>query len=123
MKASSSPSASRTPQNLVWFNVGGWGNTRTAFEFADGDNGKTDFGDGQTYAPFKPVVTNQWHKLKIVVAGNKIEGFLDGQSACKFDAPSSPQGGVALGTWSTQAKFRNIKITGTLWQGYTAPAQ
>ena len=107
-------------QNLVWFNVGGWGNTRTAFEFADGDNGKTDFGDQQTYGDFQEVVKDQWHKLKVVVAGNKIEGFLDGVSACKIDAPTLPQGAIAIGTWSTQARFRNIKVTSpdakVLWE-------
>ena len=114
------------PQNLVWFNVGGWGNTRTAFEFADGDNGKTDFGDQQTYGDFQEVVTGKWHKIKVVVNGNKIEGFLDGKSACKFDAPSMTGGAVAVGTWSTQAKFRNIKVTSpegkVLWEGFAVPA-
>jgi hypothetical protein len=106
--------------NLVWFNVGGWNNSRTAFEgITNGD--KTDFAEKQTYASFVEVQQDKWHKLKVTVAGNKIEGFLDGKSACKFDAEVAPAGGVGIGTWSTQAKFRKIKVTSadgkTLWEG------
>lgn len=111
----------QSPRDLVWFNVGGWGNTRTAFEFANGDAGKTDFGDQQTYGDFQEVVTDKWHKLKVVVAGNNVDGYVDGKPACAFNAPSLKTGGVAIGTWSTQAKFRNVKVTSkdgkVLWQG------
>ena len=107
-------------QNLVWFNVGGWGNTRTAFEgITNGD--KTDFGDDQTYSDFVEVQTGKWHKLKVTVLGNKIEGFLDGKSACKATATMRATGRIGIGTWSTQAKFRNIKVTApdgkVLWEG------
>src|SRR5690349_11335625 len=40
-------------EHLVWFNVGGWANTRSAFERLGDD--KTDFGDKQTYSPFVAV--------------------------------------------------------------------
>lgn len=108
--------------HLVWFNVGGWGNTRTAFEGVS-DTDKTDFGDNQTYSEFVEVSSDKWHKLKVTVSGNKIEGFLDGKSACKATTtPDALAGGkVAVGTWSTQANFRNIKVTDAdgkvLWEG------
>lgn len=107
--------------NLVWFNVGGWGNTRTAFEGIL-DSTKSDFGESQTYGDFHEVQDQKWHKLKITVAGTRIEGFLDGKSACKANASEFPEAGaVAIGTWGTQARFRNIKVTSpegkTLWEG------
>jgi hypothetical protein len=99
-------------EHLVWFNVGGWGNTRTAFELLS-DDGKVDFGDGQTYGSFAEVQTGKWHKLKVTVSGNTIEGFLDGKSACKVTAATGTlaAGRVGVGTWSTLAKFRNITVT------------
>jgi len=110
--------------HLVWFNVGGWGNSRTAFEGLNSEEDKTDFGEQQTYGPFVEVVTGKWHKLKVTVAGNKVEGFLDDKSACKFDVSFNTAGEVGIGTWSTHAKFRNIKVTGSdgkvLWEGLPA---
>jgi hypothetical protein len=111
-------------QNLVWFNVGGWGNTRSAFEGISAGE-KTDFLDNQTYSPFVEVKNDKWHKLKVTVAGDKIEGFLDDVSACKATMSNVPPAGrVAIGTWSTPAKFRNIKVTApdgkVLWEGTLA---
>jgi hypothetical protein len=104
------PVRAKDDTHLVWLNVGGWGNTRTAFEGV-ADEGKTDWGDGQTYTDFVEVQTGKWHKLKIVVSGNKVEGFLDDKSACKATTDDLPTGRVGVGTWSTQAQFRNIKVT------------
>ena len=107
--------------NQIWFNVGGWGNTRTAFE-GQTNGEKTDFGEQQTYGSFAEVQTGKWHKLKVTVQGDKIEGFLDGKSACKATTTGVPATGrIALGTWSTSAKFRGIKVTApdgkVLWEG------
>ncbi len=106
--------------HLVWFNVGGWGNTRSASESVSGDD-KTDFGDDQTSSDFVEVQTDKWHKIKVTVAGNKIEGFLDGKSASKANDDRAPAGRVVVGNWSTQANFRNVKITSpegkVLWEG------
>jgi Domain of Unknown Function (DUF1080) len=114
------PVRAKDDVHLVWFNVGGWGNTRTAFEGVSGED-KTDWGDGQTYSDFVEVQTGKWHKLKVVVSGKKVEGFIDGKSACKATTDDLPAGRVGVGTWSTQAKFRNIKVTApdgkVLWEG------
>ena len=104
------PVRAKDDTHMVWFNVGGWGNTRTAFEGLT-DEGKTDWGDGQTYADFAEVQTGKWHKLKVVVSGKTVEGFLDGKSACKAATDDLPAGCVGVGTWSTEAQFRNIKVT------------
>lgn len=105
---------------LIWLNVGGWGNTKTAFEGIY-DGNKNDFGDKQTYSDFV-AIDDKWHTLKVTVKGNDIEGFVDGKSACKATMDDGlATGCAALGTWSTQANFRNIKVTGAdgtvLFQG------
>jgi alpha-L-arabinofuranosidase len=61
-------------RNWVWWNVGGWGDTRTAIQRAeDGDD--RELGRTQNVV----VKDQQWYDVKIEVEGRQIRCYLDGQ--------------------------------------------
>ncbi len=69
--------------NWVWWNVGGWGNTRSAVERSFAGN-KVDLG---MPAPVT-VETGRWYDVKIEVAGPQIRCYLDGKLITEVtDAP------------------------------------
>ncbi len=94
---------------FYWANFGGWGNKRHAIERSlPNGQGKRVVGpelDGQ-------IETGRWYQIKVRCEGPKIQVFLDGKQTMEINDPEGPQGGqVGVGTWNTQAKFRNLKVT------------
>ena len=69
----------------IWWNIGGWGNSRTALErFSDG--GRKEIG-----AVPITVETGRWYDIKIDVQGRQIRCFLDGRLITDAtDAPDGP---------------------------------
>ncbi len=57
--------------DLVWWNLGGWNNTRSAFQRVGASR---EFGTTQTR-----IQTGRWDNIKISVRCNSIKGYLDGQ--------------------------------------------
>jgi len=45
-----------------------------------------------------PTPTGQWHELKLVVAGKKVEGYVNGKRYLQHDLPQAVSGRVGL--WS-----------------------
>ena len=78
------------PGNYVWWNVGGWDNTRTALEFVrDGKKESPDRG-----APLK-VETGRWYDIRIEVEGRKVRCFLDDKLVSEGTSPpAAPVGPV-----------------------------
>jgi alpha-L-arabinofuranosidase len=76
----------RDDANLVWWNIGGWGNTRTALEqFQNGAD--TQLG------PDVPLTVepNRWYDIRIEVQGRAIRCFLDGKLIeAVTDTPPAP---------------------------------
>jgi len=71
--------------NFVWWNLGGWGNARSALERSLGGV-KTQIG------PSAPVTieTGRWYDIKIEVQGRRIRCFLDGKLVTQaVDAPGA----------------------------------
>ena len=58
----------------VWWNVGGWGNTRTAIQRAR-NGGDRELGEEQRVT----VDPNRWYDVKIDVEGRQIRCYLDGK--------------------------------------------
>jgi alpha-L-arabinofuranosidase len=60
--------------DYVWFNVGGWGNTRTSIERTF-EGAKEEIGKS---ADFR-VENDRWYDLKLEVKGDEIRGYVDGK--------------------------------------------
>ena len=76
----------RDNANLIWWNIGGWGNTYTALQqFHNGVN--TQLGPNVPLT----VETNRWYDIRIELQGRQIRCFLDGKLVEEAtDTPPSP---------------------------------
>jgi alpha-N-arabinofuranosidase len=96
-------------EDFYWCNLGGWGNARHAIE--RGNKGRGRWG---TVGPGVPgrIEQDKWYKIKIRCEGPKFSIWLDGDKVIEFtDGPNAHLAGcVGIGTWATQAAFRNIKV-------------
>ncbi len=72
--------------DYIWFNVGGWNNTRTALEKAE-NGAKSEIGT----ASDKTVETGRWYDLKVEVEGRSIRCYVDGDLACEATDGPGPQ--------------------------------
>lgn len=74
----------RDNSNLLWWNIGGWKNTRSAVEaFHDGEKSAVD-------APSdSKVETDHWYDVRVEVRGRDIECFLDNQLINHVTEPDS----------------------------------
>jgi alpha-L-arabinofuranosidase len=67
--------------DYVWWNLGGWGNARTALEFVhDGD---------KSQGRFTPVTveTGRWYDLRVEVKGSTVRCFLDDKLVSEGTSP------------------------------------
>ncbi len=89
--------------NFYWANIGGWLNTQSVIEHeVNGSRG--------VYNDFLPdwIETDKWYELKIVVRPNGVQVYCD--DALMFDEEIVGVGMVGLGTWLTEAEYRNISV-------------
>jgi alpha-L-arabinofuranosidase len=69
--------------NWIWWNVGGWGNTRSAIQRGQ-NGGDRELGRQQNIT----VEPNRWYDIKIEVEGRQIRCYLDGELVAeRTDAP------------------------------------
>jgi alpha-L-arabinofuranosidase len=59
-------------ENYHWWNVGGWGNTKTQCE-AGVENQRTQYGPSARFT----VKTDQWYDLRLEVNGDRVRGYAD----------------------------------------------
>jgi alpha-N-arabinofuranosidase len=95
--------------NFYWLNLGGWNNTQHAVEKEI--NGSRSTISGTTVSG--SIETGQWYTIRIRCQGNSLQIFLDDADIIEFTDSSSPHlaGQVGVGTWATQARYRNIQVT------------
>ncbi len=108
-----------------WLNLGGWQNQRHGLErHRTSDARQTTvmtLGDGS-------IESGRWYRIRIRCEGRQIQAWLDDQRIMDYlDDGSGPlKGRPGIGTWSTQAKFRNLKVATldgrTLFQGLPSTA-
>jgi alpha-L-arabinofuranosidase len=67
------PFAVQDDQNFTWWNLGGWGNQRTAIEHCRG-GGKRELGS----VPVR-IETGRWYDIRIELRGDKVDCWLDGK--------------------------------------------
>jgi len=94
------------PGNLYWWNLGGWGNREHALE-AKHNERQSPAGRRR---PGK-IATGKWYQIKLRVEGDHIEGFLNGEKLLDVHDGRYSRGKVGVGTWRTQAEFRNFKVS------------
>ncbi len=99
----------RNKQEFYWANLGGWGNVGHALE--RGIKGGGRWGvvsrrrDGQ-------IETDRWYKIRARCEGPKVQVWLDDDLVIDYtdDGKGPLRGKAGVGTWSTQAQFRNFKV-------------
>jgi alpha-L-arabinofuranosidase len=67
-------------ENFIWWNLGGWGDTRTQFE-ATCDDAREPFGPESNFK----VETGRWYDIKVEVAGHHFRGYVDGKLVSEAD--------------------------------------
>jgi alpha-N-arabinofuranosidase len=93
---------------FYWLNLGGWNNTRHQLEKGQGNP------VGPSYAG--SILPGQWYGIRIRCEGSHIQCWLDdgfGEvNIIDWTDPEAPilSGQVGVGTWATQARFRNISV-------------
>jgi alpha-N-arabinofuranosidase len=97
-------------REFYWANLGGWNNAGHALE--RGIKGGGHWGmvtrrkDGR-------IEEDHWYQIRARCEGQHIQVWLDDELVIDYtDDGKGPQRGQAgVGTWSTQAQFRNFKVT------------
>ncbi|MCF7668538.1 MAG: DUF1080 domain-containing protein [Verrucomicrobia bacterium] len=96
-------------EEFYWYNLGGWGNQRHALEKGN---------KGERWGTVGPssngqIAENHWYDIKVRCEGNHIQVWLDGERVLNYRDTDNPhlRGRVGIGTWSTKAVFRDIKVT------------
>jgi alpha-L-arabinofuranosidase len=76
----------RGPDDWLWWNIGGWGNSRTVVESSE-HGAKHELGQASNVK----VDSNRWYDLKLEIKGREIRGYLDGQLITQaIDEPMPP---------------------------------
>ncbi|MEI6604198.1 MAG: alpha-L-arabinofuranosidase C-terminal domain-containing protein [Verrucomicrobiota bacterium] len=84
----------RDEQNLMQWNIGGWGNTRSSVELKDGGSNREI-----SAGPNIKVETSRWYDVKLEVKGDQVTCWLDSKliQTAKLQTPQQPPGLYALG--------------------------
>jgi hypothetical protein len=63
-----------------------------------------------------PIVPDQWHRIRVAMAGSLLRVFLDGETSPRIDFtdPQAPltSGTFAVRAWQSNASFRNLRFNG-----------
>ncbi len=101
------------PSLEYWWNLGGWGNTRSKVESWGGVGG----------ADSKDIIKDKtWHDIKIVNTPKDYTVILDGKEVAKVkDGTQDGAGRIGLATWSTKARYDSVIVYGP--DGPSAPVK
>jgi alpha-N-arabinofuranosidase len=99
----------KSEEEFYWCNLGGWGNARHSLE--RGNRGRGRWGMVGPAVDGK-IDRDKWYKIKIRCEGPKLKVWLDDDEVIDFNDGQNAHlaGCVGIGTWATQAVFRNIKV-------------
>ncbi|HPD16248.1 MAG TPA: alpha-L-arabinofuranosidase C-terminal domain-containing protein [Planctomycetota bacterium] len=97
-------------REFYWANFGGWGNVGHALERGVRGQGRwspvTRRLDGR-------IETGRWYRIRARCEGRRVQFWLDDQPAIDYtdDGKGPTRGRAGVGTWQTQAQFRNFRVT------------
>ena len=99
----------KSEEEFYWCNLGGWGNARHSLE--RGNRGRGRWGMVGPAVDGK-INRDKWYRIKIRCEGPKLKVWLDDDEVIDFtDGQNAHLAGcVGIGTWATQAVFRNLKV-------------
>ncbi len=91
--------------NWCWWNLGGWGNVKHALEVCKA-------GKKGIRGPAKPGKIDyvRWYDIRIRCEGDHITGWLNGEKMLDVGGVPQRRGCIGLGTWATQADFRDVVV-------------
>jgi alpha-L-arabinofuranosidase len=81
-----------------WWNIAGWGNTQSGLEIPGLPDERKDL----------EVDTGKWHDIRVEIKGTSLRCTFDG----KVIHDVARMNAVGVGTWSTQAEFKDIQVVG-----------
>ena len=94
----------------LWWNIGGWGNTKSAIEYDKW--GANQIVNGSVSPNINNITSDYWYKIRIAVSGNKISCSIDGKTVeCALPNKVHFRGCIGLGAWDSLVEYRNIKVT------------
>ncbi len=96
-------------KRFYWANLGGWSNVRHSLE--RGIKGQSRWGQVGPSVPGK-IEQGKWYRIRIRCEGRHIQVWLDDDKLIDFtdDARANLSGRVGVGTWNTQARYRNLRV-------------
>ncbi|MCL4204487.1 MAG: DUF1080 domain-containing protein [Pirellulaceae bacterium] len=96
-------------REFYWANFGGWGNVGHALE--RGIRGQQRWG-AVTPRRNGQIETGRWYRVRARCEGPRVQFWLDDELVIDYtdDGPGPARGRAGVGTWSTQAQFRNFKV-------------
>lgn len=96
-------------REFYWANLGGWGNAGHALE--RGIRGENRWRVVSRRANGQ-IDSNRWYRIRARCEGPKITVWLDESPVIEYtdDGKGPARGRAGVGTWSTQAEFRNFKV-------------
>ena len=97
-------------REFYWANLGGWQNVGHALERGiKGEDRWHIVGDRRDGR----IETGRWYRIRVRCAGPHIQVWLDDDLVIDYtdDGKGPPRGKAGVGTWNTQAQFKNFKVT------------
>lgn len=106
----------KNPNNYLWFNVGGWGNTQNNVEESI-DGNRVTLCRGERFS----VEPDRWYDLRVEVDGDSVNCYLDGNlnQSCKAMKGSAMEGVYVSTTIDDAAKIMYVKVV-NVGDGYAA---
>jgi alpha-L-arabinofuranosidase len=95
---------------FYWANLGGWGNVGHALE--RGIAGQDRWG-AVTPQEQGQIETGRWYRIRARCEGPRVQVWLEDRLVIDYadDGKGPAAGGAGIGTWATQAQYRNLKVT------------
>jgi alpha-N-arabinofuranosidase len=94
-------------RDFYWWNLGGWGNQRSALE-VEANDGRHIAADSTVEGRIE---SDHWYDIRLRAEGDHLQGWLDGEKLLDVHDATHPKGGVGVGTWATSAEFRDFRVT------------